>query len=108
MTSGMALEALNDAGAYGTDMIVILNDNEMSIDPNTGGLNSLLSKMRTKPFYRNSNKQIKEAVSHVPFLGGKTIKAVRRLKHGIKQMIIPNMYFEDIGFTYRGVVDCND
>lgn len=108
MTSGMALEALNDAGAYGTDMIVILNDNEMSIDPNTGGLNSLLSKMRTKPFYRNSNRQIKAAVSHVPLLGSKTIKAVRRLKDGIKQMIIPNMYFEDIGFTYLGIVDGND
>ena len=108
MTSGMALEALNDAGASATDLIVILNDNEMSIDPNTGGLNQILSKMRTKPFYRNSNKNIRSLTLKIPFIGKKIVSSIRRLKHGIKQLIIPNMFFEDIGFKYLGVVDAND
>ena len=108
LTSGMALEALNDAGSSDTSLIVILNDNAMSIDKNTGGMASLLSKLRTKRFYRNSNRRIKKVVSYVPFLGKIIIKIVRRLKHSIKQLILPNMYFEDIGFKYLGPVDGHD
>ncbi len=108
LTSGMALEALNDAGSSDSDLIVILNDNAMSIDKNTGGMASLLSKLRTKSFYRNSNRYIKKVVSYIPFLGKWIIKLVRRLKHSIKHFILPNMFFEDIGFKYLGPVDGHD
>lgn len=108
MTGGMALEALNDAGASNTDMIIILNDNEMSIEKNTGGLSMALSKMRTRRFYTNSNKKIKNAVSRIPKIGTPIIRFVRRVKYSIKQLILPNMMFEDIGFKYLGPVDGND
>lgn len=108
LTGGMALEALNDAGASNTNLIVILNDNEMSIEKNTGGLAMALTKMRTRKFYTNSNKKIKNAVSKIPKVGKPIIKFVRRIKYSIKQLILPNMLFEDIGFKYLGPVDGND
>ena len=108
LTGGMALEALNDAGASNTDLIVILNDNEMSIERNTGGLASALTKMRTRKFYTNSNRKIKNTVSKIPKIGNSIIKVVRRIKYSIKQLILPNMMFEDIGFKYLGPVDGND
>jgi 1-deoxy-D-xylulose-5-phosphate synthase len=108
MTGGMALEALNDAGASNTDLIVILNDNEMSIERNTGGLSMALSRMRTRKFYTNSNKRIKNAVGKIPKVGNSIIRFVRKLKYSIKQLVLPNMMFEDIGFKYLGPVDGND
>lgn len=108
MTGGMALEAINDAGASNTDLIVILNDNEMSIEKNAGGLSLALSKMRTRRFYTNSNKRIKNVVSKIPKVGNSIIKFVRKVKYSIKQLVLPNMMFEDIGFKYLGPVDGND
>ena len=108
LTGGMALEALNDAGVSNTNIIVILNDNEMSIERNTGGLAMALSKMRTKKFYTNSNKRIKNAVRKIPKVGNSIIKFVRRVKYSIKQLVLPNMMFEDLGFKYLGPVDGND
>lgn len=108
LTGGMALEALNDAGVSNTNIIVILNDNEMSIEKNTGGLAMALSKMRTKKFYTNSNKRIKNAVGKIPRVGNSIIKFVRRVKYSIKQLVLPNMMFEDLGFKYLGPVDGND
>lgn len=108
LTGGMALEALNDAGASNTDLIVILNDNEMSIEKNTGGLAMALTKMRTRKFYTNSNKTIKNAVGKIPKVGNSIIKFVRRVKYSIKQLVLPNMMFEDLGFKYLGPVDGND
>ena len=105
LTGGMALEALNDAGASGTNIIVVLNDNEMSISKNVGGVQMLLTRLRTKRLYTNSNKHVKSITRKIPFVGEKIIKGIRKLKHGIKQLIIQNMYFEDIGFTYLGPVD---
>lgn len=108
LTGGMALEALNDVGASNTDIIVIVNDNEMSISKNTGGLARALTKMRTRKFYTNSNRKIKNLVAKIPKLGGPIIKGVHRIKHQIKRMVLPNMMFEDIGFKYLGPVDGND
>lgn len=108
LTGGMALEALNDAGVSNTNIIVILNDNEMSIERNTGGLAMALSKMRTKKFYTNSNKRIKNTVRKIPKVGNSIIKFVRRVKYSIKQLVLPNMMFEDLGFKYLGPVDGND
>ena len=93
LTGGMALEALNHIGSSRTNVIVVLNDNEMSISKNIGGINMLLSKLRARKMYAISNKS------------GKIIKIIQRMKQGIKQLIIPKMFFEDIGFKYLGPID---
>ena len=108
LTGGMALEALNDAGSSLTNMIVILNDNEMSISKNVGGISMVLSKLRTRGFYVKSNKKVKAKIIKVPIVGKKIVKLVQRTKRGIKQLVIPKMYFEDIGFRYLGPVDGHD
>ena len=105
LTGGMALEALNDVGYSKTKMTIILNDNEMSISPNIGGLNMLLSKLRTKKMYTRSNVIMKKRISKIPVIGKPIIKMVQVIKRSIKQLIIPKMFFEDIGFTYLGPVD---
>lgn len=105
MTGGMALEALNDVGYSKTKMTIILNDNEMSISPNIGGLNMLLSKLRTKKMYTRSNVIMKKRINEIPVIGKPIVKIVQTFKRSIKQLIIPKMFFEDIGFTYLGPVD---
>ena len=105
LTGGMALEALNDAGSSQTRLTVILNDNEMSISKNIGGVNMLLSKLRTKKTYTKSNVSMKNIINKVPIIGQPFVKIVQRLKRSIKQLIIPKMFFEDIGFRYLGPVD---
>ena len=108
LTGGMALEALNDAGYSKTDVIVILNDNEMSISKNIGGLNLFLSKLRTKKLYTKSNISGKKLVGKIPLVGNLIVKMVQKTKRSIKQLIIPKMFFEDIGFRYLGPVDGHD
>ena len=108
LTGGMALEALNDAGCSKTKLIVILNDNEMSISKNVGGMTTLLSKLRTKKFYTRTNLKIKNAFNRVPIIGKSTVRLVQKVKRGVKQLLIPKMFFEDIGFTYLGPVDGHD
>ena len=105
LTGGMALEALNDAGFSKCKMTVILNDNEMSISPNIGGLNMFLSKLRTKKLYTKSNISMKKIIWKIPIVGKPFVKIVQRVKRSLKQLIIPKMFFEDIGFTYLGPVD---
>ena len=105
LTGGMALEALNHAGSMKTKMIVILNDNEMSISKNIGGVNLLLSKLRSRKIYTRSNQSGRKIIESIPKVGEFTVKVVRRLKKSIKQLIIPKMFFEDIGFKYLGPVD---
>ena len=108
LTGGMALEALNDAGSSDTKLTVILNDNEMSISKNVGGVNMLLSKLRTKRLYTKSNISVKKIIKKVPVVGAPFVKFVQKAKRSIKQFIIPKMYFEDIGFRYLGPVDGHD
>ena len=105
LTGGMALEALNDAGYSNTKLTVILNDNEMSISKNIGGLNMFLSKLRTKKTYKNSNVSIKKILNKIPLIGKLSVRVIQRIKRSIKQLIIPKMFFEDIGFKYLGPVD---
>lgn len=105
LTGGMALEALNDAGNSKTDLIVILNDNEMSISKNSGGMARMLTNLRTKKLYEKSNGVVKKILRKIPYLGEKIINLIINIKKGIKQLIIPKMYFEDIGFKYLGPVD---
>ena len=108
LTGGMAQEALNDAGSSKTKITVILNDNEMSISQNVGGVNMFLSKLRAKKLYSRTNIKLKKVIGKVPKFGPFVVKLVQRIKRGIKQIVIPKMYFEDIGFTYLGPVDGHD
>lgn len=105
LTGGMAIEALNDAGYSRSKITVILNDNEMSISKNVGGLNMFLSKLRTKKLYTKSNISAKKIILKIPVIGRPFVRLVQRAKRSIKQLIIPKMFFEDIGFTYLGPVD---
>lgn len=105
LTGGMALEALNDAGYSKSKMTVILNDNEMSISPNVGGLNKFLGKLRTKKLYTRTNNLIKKHLSTIPVIGKPAVKTIQKIKRAIKQLVIQRMFFEDIGFTYLGPVD---
>ena len=105
LTGGMALEALNHVGSSKTNMIVILNDNEMSISKNIGGINKLLTRLRAKRRYTVSNQKGRKIIEKIPVIGRLTVKAVKRIKKSIKQLIIPKMYFEEIGFKYLGPVD---
>lgn len=105
LTGGMALEALNDAGNSKTNLLVILNDNEMSISKNVGGVALMLSKLRTKKFYIKTNIGGKSIIGKIPIIGNKIVKIIQKFKKSVKQAIIPKMYFEDIGFRYLGPVD---
>lgn len=105
LTGGMALEALNDAGFSKSKITVVLNDNEMSIAPNVGGLNNFLGKLRTKKLYTRTNKLIKRQISTIPIIGKPAVKVIQNIKRAIKQLVIHKMFFEDIGFTYLGPVD---
>ncbi len=96
----MALEALNDAGWSQTRLTVILNDNEMSISKNIGGINMLLSKLRTKRTYTKSNVSMKNIINKIPVVGKPFVKIVQRIKRSIKHLIIPKIFFEDILFLY--------
>ena len=105
LTGGMALEALNDAGYSQTRLTVILNDNEMSIAKNIGGVSMLLSKLRTKKTYTKSSDTVKKHILKIPVIGKPFVKFVQKVKRSIKQLVIPKMFFEDIGFRYLGPVD---
>ena len=108
LTGGMALEALNDAGWSKTKMTVVLNDNEMSIAKNIGGISMLLSKLRTKKTYNTSSDIVKKYLLTIPGIGKPVVKIVQRVKRSIKQLVIPKMFFEDIGFRYLGPVNGHD
>ena len=108
LTGGMAQEALNDAGSSNADVTVILNDNEMSISKNVGGITCFLSKLRTKKLYTRTNVRIKNLILKIPRVGKYIVRAIQRVKRSIKQIFIPKMYYEDIGFTYLGPVDGHD
>ena len=105
LTGGMALEALNHAGSSKKNIIVILNDNEMSISKNVGGINQLLTKLRVKKNYTRSNARWKRKIKKIPVIGKHLVNMVSTLKKIIKQIIIPGMYFEEIGFKYVGPID---
>lgn len=93
LTGGMALEALDDAGNSKTRLIVVLNDNEMSISKNVGGISRFLTRIRTKRFYKKSNNFIRKILEKVPAFGPFVIHVARRIKYSIKQLMIPNMFF---------------
>ena len=105
LTGGMALEAMNHVGYTQTRMIIILNDNEMSISKNISGMNNLLTKLRSKKNYRRTNSKGKQIISSIPAVGKIITEVVSKSKNAVKQVFIPGMYFEDIGIKYLGPVD---
>lgn len=105
LTGGMAFEALNDAGRSPNNLIVILNDNEMSISRNVGGLSRYLSKIRTEPFYFKVKEDIDIFLNKIPAIGKSAAKALGRVKGTIKYMIMPGVLFEELGFKYLGPID---
>ncbi|NLJ58908.1 MAG: 1-deoxy-D-xylulose-5-phosphate synthase, partial [Tissierellia bacterium] len=104
LTGGMALEALNDAGRSNTKLLIILNDNEMSISKNVGGMSRYLSRLRTSTGYLSTKKDVEKLLSRIP-VGGKIKGFLKRAKDGIKQIIVPGMLFEELGLTYMGPID---
>ena len=108
LTGGMAYEALNNAARMEKNFIIVLNDNEMSISENVGGMSSYLSSIRTKESYANLKKGVEKALGAIPVVGSGLKNGVYMLKNGIKQFLVPGMLFEDMGITYLGPVDGHD
>lgn len=105
LTGGMALEALNDVGYRKTKLIIILNDNQMSIGKNVGGVSSYLSKLRADPKYNRLKEEVEYALKKIPNIGKGMAKYLEKIKNGIKQMVVPGMFFEDMGLKYFGPID---
>lgn len=108
LTGGMAYEALNNAASLKSNFIIVLNDNEMSITENVGGMSSYLSGLRTASAYTDFKMDVTKALNRIPGIGPGMVDAMRKTKSSIKQIIIPGMLFEDMGLTYLGPVDGNN
>jgi 1-deoxy-D-xylulose-5-phosphate synthase len=105
LTAGMALEALNDIGASQSRVIVVLNDNGMSISRNVGALPAYLARLRTEPAYLRLREDIQWLLQRVPVIGPTMVRTVERVKDSLKQLVLPGMLFEELGFTYLGPID---
>jgi 1-deoxy-D-xylulose-5-phosphate synthase len=102
---GLAFEALNHAGHAGTDLLVVLNDNEMSIGQNVGGMAAYLGRLRTDPKYFRVKEDIEEILRKIPAIGERMVRSAERLKDALKYLLVPGMIFEELGFTYLGPVN---
>ncbi len=105
LTGGMALEALNHIGNENKNLIVILNDNEMSIAPNVGALHHVLGRLRSANKYRKFKEEVESFMKKIPAVGGKIAQTAERIKDGMKSVVVPGIFFEELGFTYYGPVD---
>lgn len=105
LTGGMAYEALNNAVQIKKNFIMVLNDNDMSISKNVGGMNEYLNSIRTADGYTNLKKAVNNSLERLPYIGKPIIKSIKQTKNGIKQILIPGMLFENMGITYLGPVD---
>lgn len=108
LTGGMAFEALNHAGHEETDLIVVLNDNEMSISENVGGLSTYLNRLRTNPTYYKAKVDVENILNKIPTIGKTVFKTAEKAKDSIKYFLVPGVIFEELGFTYLGPVDGHD
>ena len=104
MTAGMALEAMNHAGHMGLDLIVILNDNAMSISPNVGALSRNINKLRVDPHYRQAKVEVGSIVEHLP-LGRPMWRTAKRFKASMRDLLVPARFWEQFGFEYYGPID---
>lgn len=108
LAGGMAFEALNHAGHLHKKILVILNDNEMSISKSIGALSRYLNRIITAPIYNKIKKDIEGLLARVPRFGFRVMRAAKRLEEGIKNLLVPGMIFEELGFRYFGPIDGND
>ena len=109
LTGGMAFEAMNQAGDSGEPMIVVLNDNEMSIDGNVGALSRSLSRLRSGRGYNRAKDSTRRVVESLPLLGRPLYRFISRSKSALKKMLVPSgIYFEEMGFVYLGPIDGHD
>nr|WP_044747880.1 1-deoxy-D-xylulose-5-phosphate synthase [Bacillus alveayuensis] len=105
LTGGMALEALNHIGHEKKDIIVVLNDNEMSIAPNVGALHNVLGRLRTAGKYHWVKDELEMLLKKIPAVGGKLAATAERIKDSLKYLLVSGVFFEELGFTYFGPVD---
>lgn len=105
LTGGLAYEALNNVGASRDNMIVILNDNGMSIEPNTGGMSTHLSKLRSSQKYTEFKRKLKTNVSHIPGIGKAAVSGMAHIRDSLKYAVIEGAMFESLGFKYFGPID---
>ncbi|MDD2960093.1 MAG: 1-deoxy-D-xylulose-5-phosphate synthase [Lachnospiraceae bacterium] len=105
MTGGMAYEAMNNAAQIKTNYIIVLNDNEMSISENVGGLSTYLSNLRTAEAYTGLKAGVENTLNKIPIYGNRMVERIRITKQGLKQLVIPGMFFEELGLKYLGPVD---
>ena len=108
LTGGMALEALNHIGHEKTNMIVILNDNEMSIAPNVGALHDVLGRLRTAKEYSRAKEDLESLMHKIPVVGEKLAATAERVKDSLKYLVVSGVFFEEMGFKYLGPIDGHD
>ena len=108
LTGGMALEALNHIGHEKKNLMVVLNDNEMSIAPNVGALHNYLCKIRSDRNYLKAKEEVEQLLKKIPAIGGKLAKTAERVKDGFKYLVVSGMLFEEFGLKYFGPVDGHD
>lgn len=108
LTGGLAFEAFNNAGRLKTNMIIVLNDNNMSISENVGGLANYLGKLRTSSKYTGFKENMENTLNQMPGVGKKIVGKLKRSKDAIKYFMLPSMFFEDMGLTYIGPIDGHD
>lgn len=108
MTGGMAYEALNNASRLKSNFIIVLNDNNMSISENVGGMSRYLNGLRTAEAYTGLKKGVEDTLMKIPVQGEKILYKMKKTKSGLKQLFVPGMFFEDMGITYLGPVDGHD
>jgi len=107
-TGGMAYEALNNASHLKSNYVIVLNDNNMSISENVGGMSNYLNGIRTAHFYNELKKGITNTLNRIPGVGKSVVSSIRKTKNSIKQLFVPGMLFEEMGITYLGPVDGHD
>lgn len=105
LSGGMAYEALNNVGRLKKNFIIILNDNNMSISENVGNMSRYLNQLRVRHSYQELKGNVKKAIMSIPKIGPDITEKVKRYKNGIKQVVIPGMWFEEMGLTYIGPID---
>ena len=108
LTGGMAFEALNNAGRLKTNFIIVLNDNNMSISENVGGLANYLAKLRTNSKYTGFKENMEITLNRMPGVGKVIVDKLKRSKDAVKYFMLPSMFFEDMGLTYIGPIDGHD
>ncbi|MCK8817525.1 1-deoxy-D-xylulose-5-phosphate synthase [Natroniella sulfidigena] len=108
LTAGMAFEALNHAGDLGKDLIVLLNDNEMSIAKNVGAVSNYLDKLRTNPRIHKAKEDVEDLLHKIPSFGDKLLKTAGAMKDALKYLVVSGVLFEEFGFTYLGPIDGHD